>query len=91
MLLALRRATLRLLWRVETRCNLIQLVMERSALGALLFRRHDDVGYLHRRRLARQREQFVHGDPGSDYRVAYRCFADFALYVRSTNLCDIRH
>ena len=44
---------------------LIQLVMERATLGALLVSRQNNVGYLHRWRLTRQRKHLVHRDPGS--------------------------
>ena len=44
----------------------VQFVVQRTALGALLLGRQHYVGYLHRWRLTRQRQQLIHGNTGSD-------------------------
>jgi len=62
----------------------IQTSVHQPTLLALLLGRHDDVRYLKRWRLTRQRKHLVHGDPGSDRCIAQAGFANRCLHpVRS--------
>ena len=55
----------------------IQTSVHQPTLLALLLGRHDDIRYLKRWRLTRQRKHLVHGDPGSD-----RCIAQAGFVTR---------
>ena len=59
------------------------------ALGAFLFAWHDDVRYLQRRRLPRQREQLVHGNAGSDRCITQACLTNRFLHATGSKFSDV--
>jgi hypothetical protein len=60
-----------------------------APLSAFLFAWHDDVGYLHRWRLTRQRKHLVHSDPGSDRCITQAGFANRFLHASGAQLRNI--
>jgi hypothetical protein len=56
-------------------------LLYRPTLFALSLQRHDDVRYLERRRLTRQRKHFIHRDSGPDRRIAQAGLANSFLHA----------
>jgi hypothetical protein len=73
----------------QARRDSVQASIRRSTFLALLFTRHDNIGYLPRRRLARQRKHLVHSDPGSDRCITQAGLANLFLHATGAQFRNV--
>jgi hypothetical protein len=67
----------------------IQTRVYRPTFLAFSLRRHDDVRYLQRWRLTRQRKHLIHSDPGPDCCITQSGLANLFLHATGAQLSDV--